>query len=438
MRHLQSSATIVAASLAFAFSLRPPTPLSQPLPHATRRSAEHVLYAFNGARDGSGPVAGVTAGPNGVLYGTTILGGGSSACSGGCGTVFKLAPTNNGYAESVVYRFNGKDGEEPQGPLLTDKLGAVYGVTLIGGAFGYGTVLKLTPRGSGYGLTVLHSFSGAADGSQPSGGLIADQSGSLYGTTQFYGSSKNGTVFKLTPTKAGYAFSVIYTFKGGNDGAYPLAGLTAGARGALFGTTSGGGTSKRGTAFELTPARTGYVEHVLYSFRGGNNDGSSPAAALFAGAHGSLYGTTLGGGLALCYGYTCGTVFRLTPAGSSYKESLLYMFQGGNDGAEPAAALVGGAGGTLYGTTVRGGGTDRVCPNYPLPSGCGTVFALTPSGSTYAETVLYPFQGGAGGSLPYAGLTADGTGVVYGATYSGGESSCGTGGPCGTIFKITP
>jgi uncharacterized repeat protein (TIGR03803 family) len=432
MRRLLYVAAVTFASLAFALLLRPPPLLSHP--HIL--AGEHVLYAFQGPSDGSGPVAGVIASKYGVLYGTTIVGGGSSACIGGCGTVFRLTSTRTGYAESILYRFHGKDGSEPQGPLLEDK-GALYGVTLIGGASGNGTVFKLAPKVWGYTFTALHSFNGAGDGSQPSGGLIADQSGSLYGTTQFFGSKKSGTVFKLTPTKSGYAFSVIYTFHGGNDGAYPLAGLIADTAGALYGTTSGGGTGKQGTVFKLTPTRTGYAERIVYSFQGGS-DGSGPAAALLAGANGSFYGTTLGGGIVACYTYACGTVFALMPAGSGYTERVLYRFRGGNDGAEPAATLVGGAGGTLYGTTLRGGGTDSVCPNYPQPSGCGTVFTLTPSGSSYAETVLYPFQGGAGGSLPYAGLTADGTGAVYGATYSGGDSACGRGGPCGTVFRVKP
>lgn len=290
MRRLLYFQVIGFASLAYAFALRPPAVLSHPVV----RTAEHVLHAFQGPSDGSGPVAGVIAGNHGLLYGTTILGGGNSACPGGCGTIFSLTPGKTGYEESILHRFNGTDGSEPQGPLL-DVKGSLYGVALIGGGAGYGTVFKLTPHVFGYAFSVLHSFRGAGDGSQPSGGLIADQSGAIYGTTQFYGGAKSGTVFKLTPSKTGYAFSVIYTFQGGNDGAYPLAGLVAGAGGTLFGTTSGGGAAKQGTVFELTPTRSGYAERVVYGFHGGS-DGAGPASALLAGANGSLYGTTLGGG----------------------------------------------------------------------------------------------------------------------------------------------
>jgi uncharacterized repeat protein (TIGR03803 family) len=193
MRRLLYFQVIGFASLAYALALRPPAVLSHPVV----RTAEHVLHAFQGPSDGSGPVAGVIAGNHGLLYGTTILGGGNSACPGGCGTIFSLTPGKTGYEESILHRFNGTDGSEPQGPLL-DVKGSLYGVALIGGGAGYGTVLKLTPHVFGYAFSVLHSFRGAGDGSQPSGGLIADQSGAIYGTTQFYGGAKSGTVFKLT------------------------------------------------------------------------------------------------------------------------------------------------------------------------------------------------------------------------------------------------
>jgi uncharacterized repeat protein (TIGR03803 family) len=273
---------------------------------------------------------------------------------------------------------------------------------------------------------VLHSFTGGVDGSNPWAGLIMDKAGNLYGTTTGVAIGDGGKVFRLSKKGSGWVFTPLYSFRGGNDGAFPEARVIFGPDGSLYGTTSeGGGDSCSaygcGTVFNLRPPAHaspnvlgGWAETVLYRFSGGT-DGANPAFGdlIFDNA-GSLYGTTLNGGV------DWGTVFQLTPSGSGWTKSVLYTFSGGSDGAGPYAGLIFDNAGNLYGTTVVGG-----------TYGAGTVFQLMPSGSGWTENVLYSFQGGDDGGLPIAGLIFDQSGNLYGATINGG-----TGGG-GTVFELT-
>jgi uncharacterized repeat protein (TIGR03803 family) len=281
---------------------------------------------------------------------------------------------------------------------------------------------------------VLYSFKGGNDGANPYGGLLAGTSGVFYGTTSAGGTSGDGTVFELTPSGK----VTLYSFKGGNDGATPLSGLVA-AGGVLYGTTeSGGGASSCsggcGTVYALTPSGSGSTERVLYAFAGGS-DGAYPVGGLLIDKNGALYGTTqAGGGSSSCTQASeavgCGTVFKLTPSGSSYSESVLYAFQGGNDGSQPESTLIADKSGALYGTTEWGGGTSCSVSG---SSGCGAAFKLTPSGSVYTESIIYRFQGGSqDGSNPRSALLAGESGALYGATLSGGAQSAGT------VYELTP
>jgi len=384
------------------------------------------LYTFTGAGDGATPIAGVISDGAGNLYGTTFWGGTVNATgSNGNGTVFKLTPNGSGtYTESVLYAFSGgNDGGLPGAGLIADTAGNLYGTTEYGGTSGNGVVFKVTPAGV---ETVLYSFNGTPDGSRPLAGLIFDTAGNLYGTTQFGGTSGNGTVFMVTPAGAE---TVLYSFLGANDGEFPAAGLLRDTSGNLFGTTQFGGSICGGvgigcgTVFELTPTATGsYSETVLYRFSVGT-DGANPRAGLIADAAGNLYGTTFYGGSS-CPPLSCGTVFRLAPNGNgTYAETVLYAFTG-NDGANPIGGLIADAVGSLYGTTSYGG-----------TSGDGTVFKLTPSATIpWPETVLASFVDGEPGN-PAAGLFSDGPGSFYGTTpYIG----C-LGGGCGhgAVFKLT-
>lgn len=385
---------------------------------------ERTLHVFRGRSDGSQPTAGLIIDASGALFGTTDVGGPTTK-----GTVFKLSPSQSGFAESVLYSFASQnDGGVPYAGLYVDGSGALYGTTIEGGVANNGTVFKLTQSGEGYAETVLYRFRGGRDGAFPLASLIADRSGALYGTTTQGGTSNDGTVFKLSPSPEGYSERVVYRFQGGSDGARPSAALIAGKAGALYGTTINGGVSNSGTVFRLSPSGRDYTETVLYAFRGGN-DGAGPAASLITDSTGALYGTTSqGGGSSHCLPVGCGTVFKLTPAGGGYAERVLYAFQGGSDGARTSAQLIADKTGALYGTTQGGGVGGQFCPGIH----CGTVFKLTPSGSGYSETILYRFQGGEDGDQPYAGLIADAKGALYGTTYHGGGSSKGT------VFKLSP
>jgi len=344
---------------------------------------ESVLYSFAGGKDGVFPFAGVTN-VGGTLYGTTQQGGASNL-----GTVFES--TSSG-AESVLYSFaGGSDGDAPNAGL-TDVSGTLYGTTRYGGASNLGTVFKITTSGA---YAQLYSFAGGGDGEYPVAGLT-NVGSTLYGTTEFGGASNLGTVFKIKCRIASCTGSVLYSFAGGSDGEYPVAGLTN-VRGALYGTTSGG-ASGAGTVFKVT---TSGAESVLHSFAGGS-DGETPAAAL-TNVSGTLYGTTEVGGAS-----NRGTVFKTTTSGAYVQ---LYSFAGGSDGEYPAAGLM-DVGGTLYGTTTDGGSSDE-----------GTIFALAHKSGP--ELVLYSFTGGIDGEYPRAGLTNVG-GTLYGTTEAGGASGIGT------------
>lgn len=395
----------------------PPTPT----PSAPQ---EIVLYRFKGGVDGGTPYGGVIVDPvTSAVYGTT------TGLQGGGGTVFKLTPAGSGYTKSDLYHFQGgSDGANPWAALVEGGDGALYSTTLVGGAGGGGTVFKLTPAGSKYVLSVLHSFPlpfGASDGANSRAQVIMDGSGALYGTTTEGGGSARcqyrgsiygcGTAFKLTPSGSTYTEMVIYALKGGTDGAHPAAPLLQDKSGALYGTAPNGALGK-GIVYKLTPSGSAYTESAIHVFVG--KDGTSPQGGLIEDKSGSLYGTASGGGTT-----GNGVVFKLAPGPHKYVESVVYDFQGGNDGATPLGGLVADASGALYGTTT-GGGTF----------GYGVVFKLTPSGSRYTQSVVYSFQGGNDGANPYQEtLAIDKKGVLYGTTSSGG-GACN----CGTAFELIP
>jgi uncharacterized repeat protein (TIGR03803 family) len=262
-----------------------------------------------------------------------------------------------------------------------------------------------------------------------SGPLVRDTLGNLYSASGYGGLQSCmqgegcGFILKVDPTGKP---TVLYQFQGQPDGATPLPGLVVDSEGNIYGTTESGGTFNFGTVFKLDVTGN---ETVLHSFAGPPNDGEQPFGGLIRDAQGNLYGTTSEGGLGNCFGSGCGTVYRITPAG---KETLLYRFTGGTDGATPWATplLVGGA---LYGTTVDGG--DLNCqPPGNSAVGCGTVFKLDRTG----ETVLYSFENGPDGGFPVAGVVRDAAGNLYGTTEDGGELTCNSGLGCGVAYKLDP
>lgn len=354
---------------------------------------------------------------------------------------------------TTIHSFSGADGEYPypDGRLQFDSNGALYGTTAGGGAANWGTVYQLVPptvQGGAWTEHVLYSFQGGTDGAQPGMGVVFDHLGNLYGSTQFGGNAQAcgggcGTIFELSPpTQSGgqWTHTVLYTFQGSFDGQYPGA-LQFGSSGALYGTTSSGGTpgvlchtNQRikfgcGTVFHFSPpAHSGgsWTKTAIYTFPGFKGDGTGPDAEITFDSQGNIYGTTAGGTSG------AGTVYRLTPPknnGGSWTETVLYDFTGGSAGSGPGGTVTVGPNGVLYGTLSQSGTTNE----------SGLVFQLTPpsGGGAWTETVLYRFPGFTGdGTTPATTLAIDGSGNLYGATDFGGSTACYLG--CGTIFKLAP
>jgi uncharacterized repeat protein (TIGR03803 family) len=370
---------------------------------------ETVLHAFaNFAPKGSSPYSGVIRDSAGNLYGTTSNGGTASM-----GVVYRVNPAGQ---ETVLYSFKGgTDGSFPQAGVIGDSTGNLYGATEGGGTANAGVVYKVNQAGQ---ETVLYTFTGGADGSNPyAGSLIRDWAGNLYGTTLDGGSGVGfagfGVVYKVDTSGKE---TVLYTFTGGADGGYPTAGVIRDPAGNLYGTATSGGNLSAcggfgcGVVYKLD---TSGNETVLYSFTGGA-DGGDPNAGVIRDAAGDFYGTTYSGGdLSACNGSGCGVVYKLDTSG----ETVLYTFTGGTDGAYAYAGVIRDESGNLYGTTTNGGDLSA-CNG----SGCGVVYKVDRLGN---ETVLYTFTGGTDGNSPYAGVIRDEECNLYGTTYSGGPVNLG-------------
>ena len=385
---------------------------------------------------------------------------------------FTVSVTFTPGGADVLHSFsNGSDGGSPYAGLTMDKAGNLYGTTSEGGTVGFGTVFRVSNKGSRWVFTPLYSFHGGNDGANPRARVIIGADGTLYGTTTAGGGSgcyQNlgcGTVFNLKPSPTAcktalcpWTETVLYRFTGGIDGATPEAEVIFDHGGNLYGTTYAGGQNGAGAVFELTPAGSGWTENVLYSFSGFGG-GLNPAAGVIFDPAGNLYGTTSSGGQG-----GNGTVYQLTPSGSGWTEKAIYVFQNGTDGSHPQASLVSDAAGNLYGTNAaavyelspsNGGWAFSVLyslngmggfPTGPLfidTAGnlyganlgggyyhYGSVFKLAPSNGTWTPTVLYQFTGGGDGAYPI-GAVPDAKGNLYGATYEGGGNEY-----YGVVFEV--
>jgi uncharacterized repeat protein (TIGR03803 family) len=396
-------------------------------------STEQVLHAFDYV-DGAQPFAGsLVFDSAGNLYGTTAFGHNPS-CSEGCGTVFELIAGSNGnWTYKVLHGFKGgSDGFEPNGTLILDAAGNLYGVTSYGGKescpSGCGTVYKLAPGVDGkWTKTVLHFFSDQ-DGAFPLGGLTLDSAGNLYGTTGQGGKYQScpqngcGVVFKLTPGGQGqWTETVLHVFNG-SDGSQPNGTLTFDASGNLYGVTSQGGNYQAcssigcGVVFKLARAKGRWTETVLHAFSG--NDGVAPVGSLVFDVAGNLYGAT--SYMRLSYGM----VFKLSPgAEGKWTLTMLHVFSG--TVAEYPTGVTLDAAGNLYGTTAESNVGD------------GIVYELTAiSGGQSNFKILHIFTSNDGNS-PQAAPILDAAGNLYGTTFWGGNQNDCTHG-CGVVYEITP
>ena len=388
-------------------------------------ATERVIYNFTGFPDGAIPGAGLVADSAGNLYGTTPAGG-----SDGMGTVFQLTPpaiSGGAWTKTLLYSFQrtDSDGQIPDGTLISDQQGNLYGTTSFSHhETGAGTVFELSPpatAGGAWTESILYTFPfNGRSGSRPEGKLVMDALGDLFGTTSAGGSNGGGVVFELRPpsiTGSRWRELVLHNFGGSGDGTGVNNNLIM-RQGVIYGTTGGGGTFGKGTVFQLKQVSGVWTESVLYSFTG--SEGNLPAAGLTLDAAGNLYGTTDLGGTGTACGSGCGVVFKLAPPaapGNPWTETTLYSFTGGADGANPLASLVLDKAGNLYGTAFQGGNNNN-----------GAVFELSPpavQGGAWTETTLHDF----GGTSQSDGRNSSGEllflhGTFYG-TASGGTANVG-------------
>ena len=308
----------------------------------------YPLYSFtHQGDDGCYPRAGLTIGPDGTLFGATEGGGKSDA-----GTLFNLKPPAHvecaaalcPRTETILHSFAEEhDGSNPEGNVVFDSQGNLYGTTYFGGRYYSGTVYKATRSGGTWNVSAIYKF-GTGHGEFPQAGVVPDSAGNLYGTTSEGGPYGNGTAFELSPSEGGWIENDLHYF-GGDDGCFVSAGLVFDRAGNLYGGTWGRGSSC-GTIFELSPQGGDWNFTTLYTFPGG----AGPASTLAIDAAGNLYG---GGGVGT---YGQGNVFELSPSAGGWTYTDLYDFTGGNDGSGPSSSVaVTGPGGYLYGTTLYGG-----------------------------------------------------------------------------------
>jgi uncharacterized repeat protein (TIGR03803 family) len=395
------------------------------LPCAASAQTASTLFNFS-AKAGIEPYARLILDNAGNLYGDTSTGGKANAKNPyPAGTVFELSPGSGkkGWTETVLYTFLGSsDGSQPTGALLADSKGNLYGTTFLGGTDGDGTVFELTkPKpGKKWKKTTLYSFTGS-DGSQPFAGLVADSAGDLFGVTTSGGQFNQGAVFELQAQT--FAESVLYSFFG-PEGSAPNGGLVIDSSGNLFGTASSSSVSPyAGSVFELSPPQAGqsfWTFNQLHAFTGGA-DGGSPQGAMVEDSSGNLYGAAFGGSA-----LGNGTLFELSPSAGSptgYAYQVIFTFDG-SAGSNPFGDLALDGSGNLWGSLLNANDVNS----------SGGLFVVSPpaGGGGWTQATSYLFNSSAGGYSPYAGLTLDGKGNAYGANFSGGSSGVGA------VFKFVP
>jgi uncharacterized repeat protein (TIGR03803 family) len=361
---------------------------------ASAQSTETVLHAFSFNKDGGMPYAGLTFDKQGNLYGVAYYAGSANEgiC---CGSVFQLTPNTGGWNFNVLYDFKAPitQGEAPSGSVVFDGAGNLYGTTQEGGYCG--NVYELSPTHSGpWKETIIHLFNNYKqgvfdDGCLPSSYLIFDKAGNLYGTTQQTG----------------------------------FGGCTP--------------TANCGTVFQLSPGTDGmWKETIIHNFPQDSSDGTAPFGGLVFDQAGNLWGTTPSGGTA-----GLGTIFELAPAGNgTWSETVAFNFTSDTTGWQPLAGLVVDGSGNLYGTTYQGG-----------TNGVGLVFKMTPQTDGHlTQTIIHEFAGCTAtecpdGLNPFGGLIFDASGNLYGTTTYGGAAGTTCNAPdsnvrvgCGIIFKLTP
>jgi hypothetical protein len=426
---------------------------------------EKVLYSFQGGTDGSIPFGGIVLDKQGNIYGANSQSGSQGCPMSGCGTVFEVSPSSQkagNWTETTLYTFKGlseglTDGAVPTGGLIADKLGNLYGTTAYGGngrcklagsTTGCGVVYELSPpamKGGQWTYAILYNFQGENDGQFPWGDLSLDETGNLYGATQFGGGkgttcdpfySYCGTVFELNPPKqkgGSWKERVLHSFAGGTDGANPNGELVLDVNGVVYGTTQTGGNQRCksnygvgcGTAFALSREShtRRWSESLFHRFTGGD-DGANPMPGLTLDGTGALYGACSGGK----HGF--GIIFRFVESSRSgkWKQQVLYNFVGLHDGRGPWGPVTLDSEGNVYGTAMSGPGQKFG----------GVVFELSPGTKKgWSYKVLYNFPGAPDGAYPLSRINETKSGSLSSTTRGGGSGQACSGG-CGTVFELSP
>ena len=409
MRHLSTIPLVLSTLVMIALAIG--------LTQSAQAQTFKVLHTFSGGQDGGNPEAGLTVDKAGNLYGTT-----NDYGNHGYGTVYELKLTKGNWTVSPLYEFTGgSDGGHP-GParIRIGPNGTFYGSTVLGGDNNNGVVYNLKPPATAcrnvlcpWTQSVLYPFKGGSDGSQPSGDLIFDQAGNLYGTTEGGGQGNLGTVYSVTPS--GFESS-LQSFSGSN-GATPFSGVIFDNAGNFYGTTYQGGLHNDGTVFQVVPVAGGWMENIIYSFQNGSDGAFPVGGVVFDPSSGNLYGTTYSGGTG-----GAGTVFELTPEGNgNWSFTTLYSFTGNQD-CGPYDTLVMDGAGSFYGTTYCGGANKL-----------GSVFELTPTSKPpWTYTSLHDFTGGNDGKNPISNVTFDANGNLYGTASAAGSQGVGV------VWEIAP
>jgi hypothetical protein len=391
-------------------------------------AGEKVLYSFQGGSDGFFPVGGLVSDPGGNLYGVTEFGGSGPCLDGGvpgCGTIFELRSDGKGnWTETVIYAFTGgADGKYPLYGLVLDSRGNLYGTT--SGAVvadcspRCGSVFKLSPGENGWTISVLHAFRGKADGGLPQGGVVLDSAGNVYGTTSAWGPEGGGTTFQLSNSGSSWTLKTIHAFGVGVDGKFPAGLLALGSGGTIYGMTQDGGSANLGVLYSLSLGPGGYwKEKVLYSFPGGGKDGGFPIG-LTEDSQGHLYGVS-------SRMPVYGDVFQFSEhTNGGWTEKILYNFRPPNKNGpeDPSGPVVIDRSGNVYGTTLRSavshddaGAVYKLTPPTSGNQWSETMIFAFPSDST-------------DGSRPTGPLLLDNQKNLYGVTEQGGtgcDGGCGT------------
>jgi uncharacterized repeat protein (TIGR03803 family) len=380
------------------------------LASAARAASFTVIHDFTGAADGAVPGYTLLKDGKSGFIGTANQGG------AGYGTVFRLAQKSGAWKLKPLYDFTGEQGQPGWG-VIHGLHGSLFVTASYASVMGgpCGSALELDratapARAAKLTGTLLHTYVKSQDGC-PTGNLLRDAGGNLFGVTQNGGANAWGSVFELAPSESGWTESILYSFRGAEDGGAPYSELVADEAGNLYGTASAS-TVNAGTVFKLSPSESGWTYTVLHAFTGGT-DGGQPVAALTFDHAGNLYGATTSFGAK-----GGGTIFSLTPSGSAWKFHVLHSLTG-SDG--PVAALALDATGAIYGTNFMDGA-----------DGYGSVFSLAPVSGKWRYRDLHDFTGGADGGYPGGGVVLDAAGNLYGTAVLGGADGKGV------VYELTP